>query len=301
MNDALAVVTPSYAPDAHLFTDLHRSVLAHTSADTVHHVIVPPQDRPLFARHEGPRCRIWTVPELLPRHVRRLPAEGWWLNLRRPWPPVRGWVLQQAVKIAMAGLLDAPTMLVVDSDVVLVRPVDAATFRSDGEPTLHRRPSAVHSGMARHVRWHQVARELLGIEGPLGPPLHDYVSPLASWSTQQVRALQDRLSRVSHRPWLDAFTSQLHVSEFILYGVFLDEIVFAGRRPPPAAPELCHAYWDHVPLDASTVGEFVSRLPPSAVGMMISARSATTPAIRHEAIARCAEFTGAAEQSEEGR
>ncbi len=37
----LAVVTPTYRPDADLFAHLHRSVLEHTPADTVHHVVVP--------------------------------------------------------------------------------------------------------------------------------------------------------------------------------------------------------------------------------------------------------------------
>jgi hypothetical protein len=39
----LAVITPSYRPDAGLFPELHRSVLEFTPDDTVH-VFVPGRD-----------------------------------------------------------------------------------------------------------------------------------------------------------------------------------------------------------------------------------------------------------------
>ena len=69
----LAVITPTFRGDAEIFADLHRSVLEFTPEDTVHYVVVPPRDRALFARYEGPRCRVWTSSELLPKrylHVR---------------------------------------------------------------------------------------------------------------------------------------------------------------------------------------------------------------------------------------
>ena len=99
----LAVVTPSFGPDAHLFASLHRSVLRHTDPDVTHHVIVPPRDIRRFGEFEGPRCRIISESDLLPPWFWRLPRPGWWANLRRPWPPVRGWVLQQALKFAVVG------------------------------------------------------------------------------------------------------------------------------------------------------------------------------------------------------
>jgi hypothetical protein len=38
-------------------------VLKYTTDDTVHHVIVPPADRGLFADYAGSRCRVWTYPD----------------------------------------------------------------------------------------------------------------------------------------------------------------------------------------------------------------------------------------------
>src|SRR3954471_11978090 len=122
----LAVLTPSFRGDARLFADLHASVLANTASSVVHHVVVPPSDLALFRQYEGPRCRVSSHREFLPRSFVSIPhASGLAVHVRRPWPPVRGWIVQQIVKLAGTAAFDAQAVLVVDSDAVLVR---EATF-----------------------------------------------------------------------------------------------------------------------------------------------------------------------------
>ncbi|MEV4839662.1 DUF6492 family protein [Nonomuraea sp. NPDC049486] len=282
----LAVITPSYAQDAELFALLHRSVLEHTSEDTIHHVFVPPGDKELFAPYQGPRCHVWVRSELLPRRYLRVPGTDVYVNSRRPWPPLRGWVMQQTVKIAAAGLIDADAMLIVDSDAVLVRPTDATSFTRDGRLCLYRLEEGVTASMERHVLWHHVARELLGLPPPPPPPLPDYVTALTFWDPQIVRAMQRRITEVTGRDWLDAFNAQLHVSEFILYGVFVDEVLKAA---PPVNTSICHLSYNHEPWDEATAVAFADRLGADAVGMMISAKSNTPMESRLAAIRRCAQ------------
>jgi hypothetical protein len=288
----LAVITPTYREDAEIFADLHRSVLEFTPADTVHHVVVPPRDRNLFAEYQGPRCRIWTSSELLPRrylHVRVGRVESF-VNVRRPYPPVRGWISQQAIKMAATAQLDADTVLLADSDVVLVRPVRAGRFVDGGQRLLYREEQAVTADMARHVIWHQVARDLFGLPPSPPPPLPDYVSPFNFWEPAVMRALQERISQTTGRNWLDAFTTQLHISEFILYGVFVDEVLSASGPRPPGDTTICHNYWDVTPLDQDGAVAFADRLGPDAVAMMISAKSHTPLEVRRAAIQRCTEI-----------
>ncbi|NJP95149.1 hypothetical protein HCN51_37920 [Nonomuraea sp. FMUSA5-5] len=282
----LAVITPSYAQDVDLFADLHRSVLEFTSDDTIHHVFVPPGDRGAFARFEGPRCHVWVRSELLPRRYLRMPGTDLYVNYRRPWPPLRGWVMQQTVKIASAGLIDAEAMLIVDSDAVLVRPTGVESFSRDGRLCLYRLENGVTAEMKRHVIWHQVARDLLGLPPSPPPPLPDYVTALTFWDPEVVRAMQRRITQVTGRDWLDAFNSRLHVSEFILYGVFVDEVLKADL---PVNTTICHLSYNHEPWDEATATAFADRLPPDAVGMMISAKSHTPMEVRQAAIRRCAQ------------
>ncbi|MBO0867805.1 MAG: hypothetical protein J2P15_04495, partial [Micromonosporaceae bacterium] len=152
----LAVITPSFRGDAEMFAYLYRSVRELTPPDTVHHVFVPLRDKPLFARYEGPRCRIRTSSEVLPRRYLRVGRGDSYVDIRRPWPPVRGWITQQALKLAAAAQLDADVVLIADSDVVLVRPVRADRFIVDGQRRLYRQERAVTAEMERHVIWHRV-------------------------------------------------------------------------------------------------------------------------------------------------
>src|SRR5215207_10149603 len=83
----LVVVTPTYAPDLDLFSDLHDSVLRWFPTDVRHLVVVNDSDVALFRRFEGPRCLVVGVGDVLPRSVRALPIGKLWVNLRRPVPP----------------------------------------------------------------------------------------------------------------------------------------------------------------------------------------------------------------------
>jgi hypothetical protein len=288
----LAVVTPSYLPDAELFAELHRSVLEHTPAPTMHHVIVPPADESFFAHHAGPRCRVWTYAELLPRRFFGVPRAGMWMNAQRPWLLIRGWIMQQALKISVAGLINADAVLLADSDVVLVRPASTARFTVGKQLCLYRVEQAVHAGMDRHIRWHHVARRLLGLPPALKLPLPDYVSPLNVWDPAIVREMQRRISEVTGMNWLDAVTAELHVSEFTLYGVFVDEVLGATAPRPRSDTTFCHDYWERTPLDHDGAMEFVGRMPSDAVGMMISAKSRTPRDVRLAAVRRCIQADG---------
>jgi hypothetical protein len=289
----LAVLTPTFRGDAELFADLHRSVLECTPPDTVHHVIVPRRDRSIFAQYEGPRCQIRTSAELLPGRYLQFGRGDSYVNARRPWPPVRPWVAQQALKLAAAAQLDADVVLIADSDIVLVRPVTAERFHSGGQRLIYREEKGVTEDMDRHLIWHRVARELFGLPPAPPPPLTDYVSSFNFWDPAVVRAIQQRITETTGRDWLDVFTAQLHVSEFILYGVYVDEIQHAGGPRPPADQTVCHNTWQRTPLDLDGALAFADRLPAESVAMMISAKSRTPVDIRRAAIARCAEIVRA--------
>ena len=281
----LAVLTPSYAPDLELCRDLNRSLLEWAPPDAHHHVIVPRRDAERFAGLRGPRTDVWTIDELLPRRMLALPGVNAWLNLRRPYPPVRGWAMQQLVKLHAAAELGADIVVLADSDVVFVRPVSADTFRQDGRVCYYHHADAVHEGMPRHLIWHDVARRLLGLPPAGPPPLPDYISPLNAWDRNVVLALRDRIEQVTGRDWLDAIGSQLHFSEFILYGVFVEEVLGTSAGVVAADSMLLHTYWASAPLGRGAADGFVRDLAPDDVAVMISAKSRTPLDVRRAALA----------------
>jgi hypothetical protein len=280
----LAVLTPSYAPDFDLCCDLNRSVLKLMPTEVCHHIIVPRRHRKMFAPLEAPRTRVWSVDEFLPASMVPIPVANMWLNLRRPYPPLRGWVTQQLVKLRATEELGAEVVILADSDVRLVRPVTARTFCVDGQVRFYRKAGAIDQRLPRHMIWHAAARRLLGLPAAEPGPVPDYISAFNVWERRIILMLRDRVETVTRRPWLDAIGGEVHVSEFVLYGVFVDEVLGAEARVFATDSMLCHSYWDLSPLDRDAAAEFVHGAEPDDVAVMISAKSRTPLAVRREAL-----------------
>jgi hypothetical protein len=277
----LAVITASYAPDAAVFDDLHRSVLQYT--DAVHQVIVPSRDADHFGRYAGPRCRIWTAADLLPGRFVPIPRVNGWLNLRRPFPPVRGWIMQQVLKFAATARSEADVVLLADSDVALIAPTTAEDFTSAGRTRFYRSPGAIAENLPRHADWHRTSCALLGVpERPL--PLPDYISAFNAWSPSVVRGLLARIEQTTGRDWITAVSSRLTVSEFILYGVYVDQVLGELAPVQPVTSMLCHSYWDTAPLDRRAASDFVDRVGADDLAVMISAKSHTPLSVRRQAL-----------------
>jgi hypothetical protein len=281
----MLVLTPSFGPDFELCADLNRSVLAFSADDVRHQIVVPRRDLELFGRLAGPRTEIRAEPEFLPASFVKAPGVNLTVNLRRPFPPVRGWILQQVLKLAAAAQADADVVLLVDSDIEFVRPFSATDFRGDdGVVRFYRKPNEIDDRLPRHVLWHHAAHALLGLKPPT-VPMHDYVSSLLAWDPTLVRQLLAQVESTTGRRWADAVAGQLHFSEWTLYGVFVDAIVGPPANADPADRSRCHARWDTTPLDDSTVSEFVAGMGDDDLAIMISAKSHTPLDVRRAASA----------------
>jgi hypothetical protein len=237
----------------------------------------------------------------LPDAVRRMvPVPGakylgrdLWINLRRPYPPIVGWLMQQVVKLRAAAELGADVLLLADSDVALVRPVTADTLCQAGKVRFYREPDAVHQGKAEHVSWHRMARRLLGLPTEMPLPQPDYISAFNVWDRSCVAALRERIEQVNRRSWLDVIGACRHdFSEFILYGVFVDEGLGAGVEVSGTSSTLCHSYWETTPLSEPAARTFVRSLGTDDVAVMISAKSGTPLDVRRAALAEVLDGDG---------
>jgi len=281
----MVVVTPTYAPDLELFSDLHESVLRCFPDDVRHLVVVTQPDVAPFRRFAGPRCDVLGVGDVLPGSVRALPLTKLWVNLRRPLPPLRGWILQQLVKLAVAVQVDERVVVTADSDIVFIRPVTVETFAPGGQVRLFRMDDGVDRSLTRHVRWHAVSRSLLGLPPAPPPPLPDYVTALNSWDRDVVARMLARVEEVTGRGWLEAVGRELHFSECMLYGVYADEVEQA-KDLVTTGDSRCHTYWGSDPLTVDGAATMISSAEPQDVAYMISAKSYTPLDVRRAAHAR---------------
>lgn len=281
----LAVITPSYEPDFGLCQDLNRSVLENAPETVHHHIIVPRRDLGLFARLAGPRTHIRCEADFLPSSFVSVPFSKFTVNVRRPFPPVRGWILQQVVKLAAAATFDDDAVVLVDSDIEFIRPFTPHTFVRQGVVRFYRKPNADDESLPRHLIWHQVARKLLGLPPAGPPPYPNYVSSLLAWDPVIVRRMLSRISDTTGRPWPTSVGAQLHFSEWTLYGVYVDHLAGAPADSFCSDHSLCHAYWEEVPLSIEDASKFLGGVQFADVAAMISAKSRTPLAVRRAAFA----------------
>lgn len=301
----LAILTPSYRPDLEGFRRLHQSVRRHTDADVLHHVIVPDRDAELFRAIGSDRLVVWTYRQVLPPHLiptgrvaavmQRIP--GWpasincaAINRYSPWKPVRGWVLQQIVKMCMVDLVDATIFLNIDSDVVLVRPITAGHFLEGDTVRLYAWEDAIRPDTGHH-RWVETAHALLGLPWDAKDHYPDHIAGLVSWDTRLLRRCLDRVEEVTGKPWAAAVGEQLHFSEDILYGTFVRSFGEAQDRSHQRETTLCHSYWEPEALTAHDVDGFVSKFTEEHRAVHIQSNTDTDDQVFHAVIERLSEPT----------
>ncbi|GAA3279597.1 DUF6492 family protein [Paenarthrobacter aurescens] len=278
----LAVVTPSYLPDRELCSDLNRSVLEMTEPDVVHHIIVPDQDFPAFSGLRGPRTEVHVAREFLPRSFVKAPGLNVWINAAHPWPPIRGWIAQQIIKLAVVSRLDVDGALLLDSDSILIRQTSLDTFRKNGRIALYRAPDAVDDTLPRHRLWHVTARRLLGLDPPPTCELADYVCWPCLWEPPSVRTMLQHIQNVTGRHWSTAIGAHLHFSEMMLYGLYVDEVV-AGMVPTVREMRgIVHTA--EVPLSEAEIQLLLSEAPHDKNVVMLSAKAGIPLEVRRRAL-----------------
>ena len=292
---SMALITPSFAPDFERCVDLHWSILENAPDNTQHKIIVPREDMELFGQLAGERTQILCESDFLPRSFVPVPFCNYTFNTRRPFPPVRGWILQQVVKLAAAAALDEDVVVLVDSDIEFVRPFTVETFANDGQVRFYRKLGAVDEQLPRHMIWHRVARSLLGLAHTT-PPYTDYIASLIAWNPKIVRQMLDRLTAITGRPWATSIAAQLHFSEWTLYGVFVDNVLGAPANAFASDDPHCLAHWGTTPLTPETADHFLRSLQQTDVAAMISAKSGTPLDVKRAAFAayRASRWPGAA-------
>jgi hypothetical protein len=281
----LEIVTPSYAPDFELCRDLVASIRRFGPRDVTHRLLVPRRDLELFTPlAEGAHVVVDCADDVLPRWLRRVPGQNVWVNVRAPWPPVRGWIAQQLVKLAAAAASTADAVMLVDSDIVFVRPFTLEDFLVEGEVPLYRLPGAIDGRLPRHLVWDRVARELLGLPGDDRGQADDYISWPCVWAPAIVRSLLAHVERVGGRAWQSVVGRELHFSEMVLYGRFVDDVVGGDRGVAHVTSMHCVNYSNEETLDDTELRALLDGVGRNDLAVMISAKSGTSIGARRAAL-----------------
>ena len=280
LTPSVAFVTASYRLDRDRCALLSRSLEA-CAPSYEHWIVVDRGDLPLFRSLEDARTTVVAKEEVLPRWVHRLDTLR--IGLRsNVWVqaggrPIRGWLLQQLVKLAVAREVDAEVLVHADSDVVLLRPFSTSSVvDDDGRIRLYARPDTIDERLPVHVRWHRSAERLLGVE-PAALPLPDFISSLVPWKRRNAVALLDHIEETTGRHWLRALAGSWHVSEYTLYGRFAQDVLGDAGGQFASAVSLCSDYYKHVPLTAPELKTLLDRAGPDEIAVSLTSKAGMKP------------------------
>jgi hypothetical protein len=191
---------------------------------------------------------------------------------------MRGWHVQQLAKLAVAQIASEEILIHADSDIALVRPFrEEALTDADGSVRLFSIPDAVDDRLPEHVQWQRTAEHLLGLP-PRPLPLPDYIGGLIPWRRDIALSLLEHIERQSGRHWMTTLARAPRLSEYILYGRFVDDVLPGTNGRPGASLSLCRCYWGSDPLTNPELESFIAETAEHEVGVMVSAKAHMDPA-----------------------
>ena len=262
-----AFITPSYSGDYQRCLLLCRSMDAFLSGNWKHYVVVDKPHYAMFRHLEGPRRSVLITDEVLPGNMRllfHLPFAGgrsvWWsksagLSI--------GWHLQQMVKIGIASLLQEDGLAYCDSDTFFLKPFDVKNLSQQGKFRLFRTHYSAKASDTPNPAYTRAALEMLEI-APEGE-FYGYVDNFVTWRRQSVLQLQQRLGHKYGGDWRRAFRNRLKVSEYNLYGLFVDNFLQAEPTHFHSSQLLCKTHWFRDIMNEDQVTVFCQSLAPHEV------------------------------------
>jgi hypothetical protein len=271
-----AMATPSYHGDFERCRLLCESVDRFVTGLSMHYLLVNAGDAEMFRSLEGPYRRVMTDAQLLPPWLKawrdpfsggkRLVWTGAGAILRRV-PPLRGWHVQQLLKMALPEVISEDVILYADSDVTFLKPYDLTSQDCDGKIRLFRQPKGVTPGMP-HVKWAEAAAISLGVPAS-ALPADDYITSLVTWRRETAVAMLRHIEKNSGRHWIPAVTHQRGFSEWMLYGMFNDIALKVQPDHFHDPLSLAHVVWFEKDVPPAGLGDLRKLLEPGQVAIGI--------------------------------
>lgn len=268
---SFGIITPSYAPDFERCRLLSQSIDRFALSPVNHYIVVDRRDLKLFQQLQGTNRQIITVESVLPWWIQKISLlKNGWFSFKGL--PIRNWLIQQIVKLAIAEYIRDEVLIFVDSDVTFIRQFDVRDFVRDGKIRLFREPEAIVADNPTLAKWCDAGNRLLGLP-PVEYPTANYLGNVITWRRDNVFQLHRHIESISGRGWMETIASSWHLSEYMLYGIFIDSVLRKKGQHYYDPQKICHEYWQDMPMSDKELERFFATIPPDAISVMISAKA----------------------------
>lgn len=275
-----AFITPSYAPDFQRCKLLCWSIKNFVSSLNKHYIIVDKKDLNLFQELADSNTEILTKEEIIPTWIKRFPfadRKNIWLNLKGyksgNWL-IRGWLIQQIVKLAAAQYVEQEVLIFIDSDVAFINSFDVHTLVSGDKVRLFRVQHSTDKDSKIGKKWKDAAKNLLTL--PLDNKYYDfYVSQIVTWRRSNLLQLYKLIEKNFQQDWLEVIFRVKDLSEYVIYGIFANYLLKENSgHYDDHLQKICWCYWEDTPMSHEELREFFQEAQSSGhKAVMISAKS----------------------------
>lgn len=249
--------TPSCVGDLERMVWLRRSIETFLDEPMRHIVAIPQKDMGKFQNALGRSSELEFVcqedlvdrgfyPDWLYRLTQRLaPGQAWRLEDRAGKP---GWIVQQIAKLASNRLIGDGPIIFLDSDTFFYRRFSTENdlgLRNDKRILVRIHPE---SESAKHR--HHIINSRRFFDLPEGSTDATYMGSPAIWYPDWLSLMQQHIEQIRGKPWQKALLdADFNISEYTLYGVFIDELLKPGNLTARDRPYSLIA-WDRASFDA---------------------------------------------------
>lgn len=268
----LAIVTPSYHTDYKLCKLLVDSVNRYADDEIKHYLIIPRKDYPLFEHMMSSRTRIRFQEDFLPWWIfPSLISKKWYASLKTF--PVRGWIRQQIVKLAIGEMLPESFFLLVDSDTFLVRPFDVEAFFEGEKVSLYCEP--LKTSIPEFDGWQRTSAKLFKIDA-FNTTNDIYVAPFIFWRKDILLSMFRALEKNHGKSWQQVLCGQLRLSEYTLYGIYVDHVLGIENSGHYRDPKKhTHDYYKTTPMNPAELKDFKDEMADHHWAVSIASKSST--------------------------
>jgi hypothetical protein len=281
INFSFAFITPSYAPDFQRCKLLCWSIKKFVSFPVKHYIVVDKKDLNLFQQLADSNTKILTKEEVLPSWIKRIPffdkKKNIWLNLKGYKSGnvlLRGWLIQQIVKLAAAQYVEQEVLIFVDSDVAFIDFFDIHTLINKDKVRLFRVEFSTDMDDELGRKWKNTAKKLLGL--PFQNSYYDYyVAQIVTWRRDNLIQLYKLIEENFEQDWLEVISGVKDLSEYILYGIFASYVMRENSgHYDDHLQKNCWCYWEDSPMSDEKLKELFHEARSSGYkAVMISAKS----------------------------
>ena len=218
---------------------------AFVSGNWHHYIVVDARHYSVFKHLAGVRRSVLLADDVLTIKMRHLfnissisGANFWWswktgLSI--------GWHRQQMIKIGVASAVKEDGLAFCDSDLFFVRPFNTNSLSQGGRLRLYR--SSIRQDLAtiHNAKYIEPSIEMLQLTKK--GSYYAYIDNLVTWKRLHVLTLCDHLAASNSGLWQRAFRNRIHVSEYNLYGIYVDDVLKDKSDHFSTSVNLCRTLW----------------------------------------------------------